>query len=195
MYAPSAIPSGPLIRPKKPANSPIPRADCPPDIKLNSAMIETTPATTHRIITKIKKRQNGLILARISETSQSSGDRGIPETGWQSPVSPNSAFRFPPAKEVRRFWVPLKGNYPSCLRRKMGRLGPGLEDQRDSGFLPPVHLPRFGPQTRCFLVLPGRRENVQDWLAVDEGARELRPPRQIPLLTGKNRGNSPSWLC
>jgi hypothetical protein len=47
----------------------------------------------------------------------------------------------------------------------MGRLGPHLNDQRDSRSLPLVHLARFGPQTRCFLVMAGRRENGQDWLA------------------------------
>ena len=73
------------------------------------------------------------------------------------------------------FRVPLKGNYPSCLRRKMGRWGPGLEDQRDSGSLPPVHLPPFGPQTRCFLAMPRRRENARDWLAEGVGFEPTRP--------------------
>jgi hypothetical protein len=47
----------------------------------------------------------------------------------------------------------------------MGRLGTGLEDQRDSGVLPPMHLSRFGPQTPCFFTMAGRRENVPAWLA------------------------------
>jgi hypothetical protein len=47
----------------------------------------------------------------------------------------------------------------------MGRLRPYLEGQADSRCLSPWHLPPFGPQTRCFLVMGGRRENVRDWLA------------------------------
>jgi hypothetical protein len=40
--------------------------------------------------------------------------------------------------------------------------------------------------------MAGRRENVQDWLAVDAGVGELFSG--YSLLTGKNTGNSPSWL-
>jgi hypothetical protein len=43
--------------------------------------------------------------------------------------------------------------------------------------------------------MDGGREKTQDRLAVDAGARELLLRAQNSLLTGKNTGNSLSWLC
>jgi hypothetical protein len=51
------------------------------------------------------------------------GRRRISKTDWRSPVRPNSAFRLLQGRKFCDFRLPVKGNSPNCLRRKMGAYG------------------------------------------------------------------------
>jgi len=97
-------------------------------------------------------------------------------------------------KRFRTSRVPVKGNYPSYLRRKIARLAHQFGIKRGSG---PYRrgICRFSPRKIIVSWQWAERERMPEtgwwWTQV----RANRSPGSNSLLTGKNTGNSTSWRC
>jgi len=96
---------------------------------------------------------------------QLTGRTGICKTGWLRAVRPNPRLRFCSHDGSSAVHGSSERELPTLPVEKNRAPGTTPGEQEDPRSLPPWHLPLFGPQTRCFLAMAGRKENVQDWLA------------------------------
>ena len=135
-------------------------------------------------------RKNGDTHQRIKHSPPNTKSRRerISKTGWRSAVSLNSEFRFCSGEGSSAVPGSTERELPKPPAEKhLHALVPRLASQRDSRSVSPRRLPPFGPQTRCFLVMAGRRENIPDWLAERSQFELVGPFCKVVILSASPR--------